>query len=228
MPRYSRKKKTTQKVTMTKKQTVRAIKGLQSMVGKLKKDQEVKRYDDLGNASTTATSYSTGLEQALIVPPLGIGSYGERVGEQLRAKSIHIRGSITPGTSASFDVFARVMLIKCPQRFTPDINAAGSSDQAVLESGNASTCVYSPVAFDNREHFKVLYDKVFKVSPTQLSGGTKFFKINKRLGHNVRFEEGDTTTPESGQVYLCVTSDVPTGNEVPTITWSSYCYFTDS
>lgn len=144
-----------------------------------------------------------------------------RVGDSIRIQSIELRGRFNVNPSAG-NSLARVMVVR-------DLDGFGTSPTTtdVLEVAGTVSAPSSPVKFNKRQRFSVLYDETFALSGTTQGTATIPFSFHTaHQGHILYL--GTTAAPASdgkGSIYVVSVSDETTNS--PSLAFYSRILFTD-
>lgn len=168
---------------------------------------EVKFHDSTSTSTVSIAGGSTIIATSSI--PQGTTGQ-ERVGSDVTLKSLNIRGYFQKGSAATGATFVRMMVI---QAMTDD-----SPTSATIFDATPYT-----TSFRNMDHttdFRVMYDKIFKL--TQDSNVGQYFRLNfnKFIAKRIQWDETDTTgaNAQKGKLYVLFTSEEPTNPASYTIT----------
>lgn len=160
----------------------------------------------------------------------GIGQgtdYTQRIGRKVQLKSILFRFDILQKTQSAPDGdTARVMLI-----YDCQTNAAAPVVGDILQTVN----YLSPMNLNNRDRFKVLYDKFIPLNPMQTVTnpyGTplrKNFKVFKKLKEEMIFGNTSNTVADitTGAIFLLVISQMGGGSSATNMYYNSRIRFSD-
>lgn len=150
---------------------------------------------------------STGMQLTLLNGVAQGTDFTQRIGRKTLMKSLLVRWGVTNngvGGDGSGDIM-RLMVI-----YDMQSNSAAPSAGDILQSASD---VYSPLNLNNRDRFKVLFDRnitlnsfVATVTPTvQGAPGPKFIKIYKKINLETIFSGTGSTigSISTGSIYLC-------------------------
>lgn len=168
---------------------------------------EVKFHDQTSTSTVSIAGGSTVIATCSI--PQGTSGQ-ERIGSDVTIKSMNIRGYFQKGSAATGATFVRMMVI-----------------QAMTDDSPTSATIFDAVpyttSFRNMDHttdFRVVYDRVYKL--TQDSNVGQYFRLNfnKFPARRVQWDETDTTgaNAQKGKIYVLFTSEEPTNPASYTIT----------
>lgn len=168
---------------------------------------EIKFHDATSISTVSIAGGSTVIATCSV--PQGTGGQ-ERVGSDVTIKSLNIRGYFQKGSAATGATFVRMMVI---QAMTDD-----SPTSATIFDATPYT-----TSFRNMDHtsdYRVMYDRVYKL--TQDSNVGQYFRLNfnKFKAKRVQWDETDTTgaNAQKGKLYVLFTSEEPTNPASYTIT----------
>lgn len=166
----------------------------------------------------------------------GTGAY-ERIGNEVQAKGMFLRG-IVHNNAAITNIF-RMVIVGCAgdvdnnlanaELFMDANNAGGTS----ILTGSAAglNSMYYPI---NKAKFDVLYDKVFKLSPSGVdSNDTQLFRKFIKLNRKIRFEGTTTGQYNMNYRYHALVWNAESPDDVTvgtTVEFSCHCttYYTDA
>lgn len=205
--------------TVTKKKTTTGFnKKQRRTVGKLalkavRRAEEVKYKDVKGTVLLKRTQGATSLgngniaivANAAITP--AAGDNGQRIGDKIRLRSMHITAALQPMSAYSgTSNIVRVMLIKIPDVSWYDETTWYSQ---ILQTGNNGiTGMIDHYNHDNRRKFNVVFDKTFRFDQASVETGVYRKKISLK-NTTVLYSSGGTT---------------PIKNEYVMIAWSEGDY----
>jgi len=215
MPGYKRKtyrSKRTFKKRKAYKGVAAGVKALQ-IVRKMQNAVEYKHNDYPSMADDlvgTGTSYNL-----LDTLQKGDNSF-QRTGDIIKLARASIlltvafpTGETLPAQSRSF----RIMLVRGIRENTvkPEMAISSSASKGVLDNTNAPV-VLSRKALDNMRDTKILFDKVYTLTPGQVT--KKELRYNFKLGWLTRFGTGSSNinVPEDGGLYLMCCEDFNNGD----------------
>jgi len=133
-------------------------------------------------------------------------SLNQRVGRKVVVKSAHVRWTCGPGTIDALPNIIRVMLITDMQPNSPSTPPAVTD---VLQTAD----VRSHLNLNNRDRFRVLYDKTMTFDPIDLTtAGNKYIGTNitrcgqvyKKMNFSVTFSgtDGTLSSIATGAIYV--------------------------
>lgn len=177
--------------------------------------------DSTVTGATTLTTFNTSAGQLALLNGLVRGANAtERVGRQIKMRSIYLRyvASIAPNTSGGSPV--RVMIV-----YDKQANAVAPAALDILTVDN----VYSPNQLSNSRRFVTLLDRVLNIGVGNPSASIEFYKkIALDTQFNAVGNTGTITDIQSGSLYLFVwgSAGIQTASLVGG--WTSRVRFEDS
>lgn len=165
--------------------------------------------DEIGNANTA------GEAQLYSLSTLGAGtSEGQRIGNEVRASSIHLKGVMTANASSTITAL-RLMVIQSKTGELP-----------------LTDCPASLVSQQDTDEYRILHDKIYA-----LSGNTEKIKqfnlrfpiykmryVAKKLG----YPAGASSAASSNNLYLyAISNEAVSGAQPPRLLWTSMFYYKD-
>lgn len=219
----SKRQKTAKvKKTMSEQNQTKEILKLNRAVKQLRSSRETKVY--LTGATGGVVSYNTNAATYNLTAIANGNTYATKVGNSIRPFFISIKGAAFLGSGSAAGQIVRVTLIRCKQRFIPD-NSSIAASTKVWEDAATARAVFSPKAWDSKDHFDVLSDQYLNIN---LGGTTQVpFTINKKLFGESTFD-ANSSSSDTGCYYLIYNSTEPLLGNPPTVTFSSRLYFKDS
>lgn len=216
------------KVVMSDNVQTQKIRSLERKVTKLIKDPETKYFDVSQNPTPTTSqtlAYNNNSTHQLDQIPQGTAQ-AQRVGDKVKPYFVTIRGTVAQVAAHTNEDTVRILLIKCKKGngFVPNI-ASASTGKVLATQGSVNAC-WSPIQYENKTEFTILYDKVFTLDGGNTANKSKTFVINKKIMGDVEFVPG-TTTPEGGSLYLMGISSTGTGANPPYWFFTSRLYYKD-
>lgn len=175
-------------------------------------------YLDGGNTETIGYDTPMIVPLTEIIPASGsVSDPGERIGDTVKLQSVYINGVLQ---SADVDnpYFARVMVVQ---------SISGTALSTVSTLINPSVSNQYDIAFrdlNNTQNFRVLYDKIYKVSdrnggnPMDASYVKVRLSMAKKKNRMVKWTDGDTdgTSYVKNQLYLLVITNQTDAAGAPT------------
>lgn len=153
--------------------------------------------------------------------------FTDRIGRKIIMRSLYVKGVIYPEDDITTESILRCIIVY-------DMQANGAAP--VITDVLKSSAPLSQLNLNNRDRFKVLYDKHYIIGKTNntatqaVSNGHNLFQFKKfiRLRHEVLFS-GTTAaigSIQTGSLYFIFLSSTAAGSS-PNITWSSRIRFED-
>jgi len=133
-----------------KSAAAQASKALQ-MVSKIQKEINQREIKNVDNQITAQTITYSGFLTSFNVVGQGVGN-GQRVGDKLTCEGLDMRFQIV--NSGATTTMTRVIVLQ-------DLKDTMSSASQILDVVGSSLAPLSPYQRENRNNFKILYDKVF-------------------------------------------------------------------
>lgn len=154
--------------------------------------------------------------------------FTDRIGRKIVMRSLYFRAFIRPTDNITGDTFARIIIV-----YDMQSNGAAPAATDVLKSANPA----AQVNLNNRDRFKILFDKAIAVGKTDntatqaITNGHNMMAMKKykRLKHETLFN-GTTAAIGSiatGSIYLLAFSDQAAGAGCE-LYWSSRIRFEDA
>ena len=165
--------------------------------------------DPVGNANTSAESRLYALDEMQAG-----GSQGQRIGNEIRASRLVLRGSLVGDASAGSITVVRLMVVQ-------------SKSGAQVEDSFPSTIVGQA----DQDEYRVLYDKVHTLNP--VTDVIKTINLNmalykkKWLGSKTGYKDSTLNAPTSNGLYLYAISNVARASTAPNILFSAQLYYKD-
>lgn len=197
------------------------FKKLEKKVNMLSRTTETKHVDNV--KTQTEVNFDVNLATALFLPAQGT-KHNERIGDSASPFRLNAKIAIRNVADEDKCQFVRIMIIQSKQRYTPSTITTSGVTQ-LFSTADVDDVVNSNLVHDNRSHYVLLHDKTYTISPDGNRG--MFINISKKISRSVEFEPAVTTT-ESGQIWMCVTSDVAVASVGPTIQWSTRILYKDA
>lgn len=175
------------------------------------------KYHDTTQSNTNIDD--NGIEPNIFDPAQG-SAQEQRDGDSVRVKRVVIRGSLKYDSDIATGSVVRLMIVKS----TRGLLSPGSNMVDPNYRGNV-LAPYFHKLYENRKHYKIIYDKTMTVSASNIA---RSFKINLKLDDKVEFDEG-TANSTVNAFYLMAVSDAPNaGADFPQITYVSRIYYVDN
>jgi len=150
----------------------------------------------------------------------GDNSY-QRTGDIIKLARAHINLTVAFPTGSepiNLSRTFRIMLVRGIRENTvkPEMSISASGTKGVLDNTNVPTIV-SRKALDNIRDTKIIYDKIFTLTPGQAT--KKEIRWNFKLGWLTRFGTGasNINVPEDGGLYLMACEDFNNGDLLITL-----------
>jgi len=190
------------------------------------------KWAEFSNAGLSAdyngviATLSAGLSQ-------GLGDFGNRIGDEINMKTLRLR--LQPYWNGSGPCIYRVIVFQ----YLNDPDGATSTASLInllLHSTNVQTNLApsTPYDHDNRDSFKVHYDKVFKINPQCYQynantnvGQSNFHKIDLKIPakyDRVKYFANGTTTTKNELFFMVITDNA----NYLTVPYDAIVYYTDS
>jgi len=209
---------------------------LRKKVNKIAKEVRIlapeKKWNVFETSSTT--DYTGSLTSLNNMLSQGITDFGTRVGDKIRMKSMVT--DVIFGNSAAqiYPITYRVIMVQCKNN--PDHTISNASQENLfLHSGSlgGAYAAWAPYDWDNRDTYRVLYDKRFMLTP--LTGTTagancqvqKAIRIRTHFNNKngiVQYQNASTTALTRGEVFLVIVTDASVSSSYRV---SSKLYYTD-
>ncbi len=169
------------------------------------------------------TSSSTGTTPAFFsLVTLSQGqTQNERIGAQAKFINLFFNSIANIEPTTNTETFVRYIVFIDKQ-----CNGANPSGADLLQDATAINNIVSPLNMDNKFRFKVLYNRVIKLSENLPINQVKWFK---KLLLPVRYDGtgAAVTALTSNNLLVCVFSDQPVGSQ-PLITWNIKTSYVDN
>lgn len=195
-----------------------AIEALNRKVNKIAKLPELKYFSVNTGVITATTSpqWFLGISKDI---QNGTGD-NNRIGDNVIAKYLHLKGTITMGSLLQQSNVVRLILVRYKENYQ---NGGPLTGDLLLTPDYRS--FYKPET--KRQEYSILYDKTYVLTPQNKP--TLQVKIHKRLGGaKICWETGTITNgPTSGHYYLLMISDQP-ASTAPLVDLTSIFYYTDN
>ena len=171
---------------------------LEKKVNFLMKSDETKYHDE--SLPSSFVRYNVNNVTLLCDPGQGQTTQ-TRIGNEISPYRIHLKGRIQTGSGTV--TTTRLTLIQAKQGYVPVSNGTTALSKFYALPNSPQT-PFSPLDENNRQHFVVLWDRIFTLEPGKEAVQ---FMVNKKISRNVTFQEAGSTTSEKGQLYWVRTSD---------------------
>lgn len=174
--------------------------------------------------STSAFAATTGVAALTLLNGCSLGSDAtNRVGRKIQMKSIQMRMSCLATTANAARFAGRVMVV-----YDSQANAAAPTQADIFQ---AATSWHSPMNLNNRERFKVIFDKLFTVDSLTGSNTDPWIckKFKKLPNLETIFNSGNAGTIgdiQTGSMYL-VTLATGEATTTPGLVFYSRIRFAD-
>lgn len=196
---------------------------LKKKVNRMDRTTETKHVDIISNRVECNSDVNK--VHACFLPAQG-DAHNERVGD--KAAPYRLTAKImfrNTDSAASAPINVRVTVLQSKQRYTPSTITTSGVTQLYQIADDEKVC-QSHLVHDNRTHFVLLFDKSYVLSPAGNSRGL-IVNINKKISRMVEFEPGSTVT-ESGQIWICLTSDIVAAATGPSVQFTSRVLYKDA
>lgn len=218
------------RVEKTARWAANAVKDIYSML-----NVEIKNHDvSHGSNSTSATptfyeitDIDTGITGRSSVD--GVVDQGYREGDQIRLKSINVKGVVFNDASSTQVSTLQLLLVKHYDNFLGD---AVSYDD-IYDSATGSNFHTKLRNVDHKGQYKILKSRLITITPrtTEDDGAQMPFNMyinygKKRKGTHVSWNGPAGNDPSNGKIYLMVLGD--TGTNPPSIQFSSRVTYVDN
>lgn len=211
------------KMTKSMLRTKKYRKYTKKVYKSIPKDQEFKTIDLIGETSSCNTTGEFTLLNALARGT----DYDERVGRQVTVKSIQIKGVIQATPETGTDQLQRVMIF-----VDNDTDGAPPTGADLIQGfNNAFEDVYNPRNLNNRDRFRVLYDRTFVMNKDTKDPCKRIFKYYKRLNQAVLFNAGNAGTEadiQKGAIWIFTYGTNAAGGTAGNAGFSSRIRFIDN
>lgn len=227
-----RRYKLTRKIRKTRRNIARHRRPLKSIIGKMIRKQQEKKYHQRQRYEYAVGSVGAALVDNLTLVPQGDTDL-TRDGDKLMMKTLRLDYMIAADTASAYPYVSRVMLVQVPE----DSSGYVPSPATLLQNiGSAAEAIISPYDHDNRYKHRVLYDKTHLISPGIISVGSSAPADRRIVKRSVRitppkkwlqFSGGGTTS--KNHIYLLHFNYTQGGHTTfPYLTYNSKLNFTDS
>jgi len=169
----------------------------------------------------------------------GFAANPERSGNEIRATSLSIKGTI----KTDFDNLdgARVRMIVFWDRQPNGANAVMLGDNGLLQNNVVTNPVFAPRNYSTIDRYTILYDEIFAVTPqaglTVVAGVTtqvlevnkiidKYLKLSRQMKYDAN-NENAITESVSNSINVMLIGDEATAGEQATWTGGVRLYFKD-
>ncbi len=144
----------------------------------------------------------------------------QRDGNQVRLKSIHIKGFLKQADNDARTIIRLVVVLD------KQTNQAQATFSDIYADNTVGDAVISPRNIDNMRRFNILWDKIITLDTD--SSGLKAFNFYKKLNIPLRYDgnAGDITDLTSNSIQFIQVSDE--GTNLPLITFSARLRFVDN
>jgi len=150
--------------------------------------------------AAAAFNAATGVAALTLLNGCTLGSDAtNRIGRKTVMKSLQLRGSVLSTAAQSARFAGRILIV-----YDSQSNGVAPTAADILQSGGAWN---SPMNLNNRERFKVLWDKIFQVDSIQGSGNDPWIvkKFKKLPNLETIFNSGNAGAIgdiQTGSVYM--------------------------
>lgn len=178
---------------------------------------ELKHIDVSGSSiaitpTTSPTVYDIGTD---IVSGSG---YNDRIGDRVRLVNLNFRFQLGSALTGVLDDLCRLVIFKVKE---PKGVAQTLSD--IIQTNTAVTNVYSPLRWDTRANFTILYDKVYRLNNADTSGSSYAlrynYKVNIPLHGSIMKFQGDSATVNDNNLFFFIVGNNASPNNP---SWSFY------
>lgn len=222
----------TRKIRKTLRKTYRYRKPLKSIIGKMIRKNQEKKYHTYAR-----TEYAVGGVGAPLIENLTLVPQGDtditRDGDKLLMKTLRFNYMWVSRSSSPYPYLIRTLLVQSLESSTSYIPTVST----VLQStGSDAQGIVSPYNHDNRYRHRILYDKVHQVSSWMSSVGVAAGTDVKAVRRNItvripkkwlQFSGGSTDS--QNHIYLITFTYTQGGyTEYPYLTYCSKLNFVDS
>lgn len=154
---------------------------------------ERKFIDQSGSYTQGSTAQTVSLTQ------IGQGvTASTRNGLSVKATSMNFRSFVRINPSSTGPVNFRVAIV---------IDTMNAGTVPTYADVFESTSIVAPLNKENTPRFKVLCDKVFRLTPGASANGLQEFHCYKKLIHHIRYSGGLTTDFREGNMFCVTQSD---------------------
>lgn len=158
--------------------------------------------------------------QPQICDPAQGDAQQQRDGDSIRVKRLVIRGYLKFDAQIADGSMVRLCVVRstrgalAPLTNMIDPNYYGTALSPIFHKN-----------YENRKHYKIMKDLVFKVTPDTIAVP---FKINMKLDHKVEFDAGSTSPTANAFYLLCISDADAGGTDFPLLTYVSRMYYVDN
>jgi len=160
------------------------------------------------SAGTTITTVGTPTMQLLNGLVQGTDSV-TRIGRKIMMKSIQIRNAIGKAVQTSSSIIRTIVF------YDTQTNGAAPVVTDLLQASTLATYIVSPLNLNNRERFRILWDKTDVVGADGADNAIVYQDYYKKLNMAVIFNASNAGTVadiQTGSVYALTMGTLPTAN----------------